>query len=113
MLQEIETNFILTVYGKDDFDKYFTERITPERVIYYNEEQGRKLEVLAERHLLRCHPVAHDLVDTIIRFPQCIDNLKAAGQSTYALDSEAKTAHEASRDLGDGGTPERMQRDER
>lgn len=37
-LQEIETNFILTVYGKDDFDKYFAERITPERVIYYNEE---------------------------------------------------------------------------
>ena len=103
-LQEIETNFILSVYGKDDFSKYFSERITPERTIYFNEKQGRKLEALAELQLFRCHPVAHDLENTIIRQPQCIVNSETAGQDGYDLCSEAKAARDSSVKLADSET---------
>lgn len=56
-LHEIETNFILAVYGRTDFPRYFEERITPDKVIYYNEERGRELNALAKLHLLRSHIV--------------------------------------------------------
>lgn len=77
-LQEIETNIILTVFGKNDFEKYFESVITPEKIIYFNEKQGHKLEALAERQLFRCHPITHDLDKAIIRYPQCIVNQKSA-----------------------------------
>lgn len=108
-IQEIETNFILSVYGKDDFAKYFSERITPERVIYFNEAQGRKLEALAELHLFRCHPVAHGLDSTIIRRPQCLVNMEAAGQDGYSLQSAERDARSSSDALGKNGTSERVQ----
>ena len=98
-LQEIETNIILTVFGKDNFEKYFESVITPDKVIYYNEKQGRKLETLAERQLFRCHPVACDLDSTIIRRPQCIVNKETAGQDTYSITSEAKESSAASSQL--------------
>lgn len=98
-LQEIETNFILSVYGKDDFAKYFSERITADKLIYFNEKQGRKLEALAELQLFRCHPVAHDLDAVIIRRPQCVVNSEIAGQNGYSLASEAKSARDASAKL--------------
>lgn len=34
-LREIETNFIVTVYGKNNFSRYFDNLITPDKVIYY------------------------------------------------------------------------------
>ena len=108
-MQEIETNFILSVYGKDDFAKYFSERITPERVIYFNEAQGRKLEALAELHLFRCHPVAHGLDSTIIRRPQCIVNMETAGQNGYSLHSAEQDARNSSDALGKKGASERVQ----
>ena len=95
-LQEIETNIILTVFGKDNFEKYFESVITPYKVIYYNEKQGRKLETLAERQLFRCHPVACDLDNVIIRRPQCIVNKETAGQDTYSITSEDKESSVAS-----------------
>lgn len=100
-LQEIETNFILSVYGKDDFAKYFSERITPDKLVYFNMEQGRKLEALAELQLFRCHPVAHDLDSVIIRQPQCIVNSKTAGQDTHSLESKAKEARDSSAKLAE------------
>lgn len=108
-LQEIETNFILTVYGKNDFSKYFSERITPERVVYFNEEQGRKLEALAEFQLFRCHPVAHGLDGIIIRRPQCIVNMESTNQTSYGLDSEMRDARKASEKLGSMGDAGRVQ----
>lgn len=105
-LQEIETNHILSVYGKDDFEKYFEERITPQRVVYYNEKQGRKLEALAELQLFRCHPVAHDLDSIIIRLPKCIVNSKNAGQNRQTLSDAVKECHAASFRLAEGDTPD-------
>ncbi len=83
---EIETNFILAVYGRTNFPRYFDnlitpdrvvyydeERgrtnfpryfdnlITPDRVVYYDEERGRELNALAKLHLLRSHIVEPDL----------------------------------------------------
>ncbi len=37
---EIETNFILAVYGRTNFPRYFDNLITPDRVVYYDEERG-------------------------------------------------------------------------
>lgn len=103
-LDEISTNFILSVYGKDDFAKYFTERITPERIVYFDKEQGRKLEALAELQLFRCHPVAHGPDKTIIRRPKCLVKMKTAGQEDgYDLVSEQRDAHAASGALGRNG----------
>ena len=51
-LREIETNFIVTVYGKNNFSRYFDNLITPDKVIYYNEERGRDLNALAKLQLL-------------------------------------------------------------
>lgn len=99
-MQEIETNFIVTVYGKDNFPRYFENLITPDKVIYYNEEKGRELNALAKLHLLGSHVVEPDLWNTIIRRPQCLVNDKTAGQGGYSLASEAKDARSASAELG-------------
>lgn len=104
-LNEITTNFILSVYGKDDFAEYFSERITPEKVIYFDIEQSRKLEALAELQLFRCHPVAHDLDKTIIRRPQCLVNSKTAGH-TPSLTERCNGAKEASQGLDNHCTKE-------
>ena len=58
---EIETNFILAVYGRTNFPRYFDNLITPDRVVYYDEERGRELNALAKLHLLRSHIVEPDL----------------------------------------------------
>lgn len=46
-LQTIETNFILSVYGKDEFELFFKQRITPDKIVFYDAEKGQKLERLA------------------------------------------------------------------
>lgn len=63
---EIETNFILAVYGRTNFPRYFDNLITPDRVVYYDEERGRELNALAKLHLLRSHIVEPDLNRTIM-----------------------------------------------
>lgn len=96
---EIETNFIVTVYGKDNFQRYFDNLITPDKVVYYDNEKGRELNALAKLHLLRSHVVEPDLYGTIIHRPQCIVKSEAAGQNGYSLASEAKSARDASAKL--------------
>lgn len=106
---EIETNFILAVYGRTNFPRYFDNLITPDRVVYYDEERGRELNALAKLHLLRSHIVEPDLNRTIIRRPQCIVNSKTAVQRGYRLVSEAKDARAASAELRKDGTDGRVQ----
>lgn len=108
-MREIETNFIVTVYGKDNFPRYFDNLITPDKVIYYNAEKGRELNALAKLHLLGSHVVEPDLCGTIIRRPQCIVNMETAGQSAYRLASEARDARAVSAELGRDGAGERVQ----
>lgn len=106
---EIETNFILAVYGRTNFPRYFDNLITPDRVVYYDEERGRELNALAKLHLLRSHIVEPDLNRTIIRRPQCIVKSETAGQRGYELASEAKAARAASAELRKDGTDGRVQ----
>ena len=96
---EIETNFILAVYGRTNFPRYFDNLITPDRVVYYDEERGRELNALAKLHLLRSHIVEPDLNRTIIRCPQCIVKSETAGQEGYRLESKAKEARDSSAKL--------------
>lgn len=113
-LHEMETNFILAVYGRTDFPRYFEERITPDKVIYYNEERGRELNALAKLQLLRSHIVEPDLNMKIIRRPQCLVNTETAGQRGYNLGSEAKDARTASEELDkDGAKGRAHDREER
>ena len=108
-LREIETNFIVTVYGKNNFSRYFDNLITPDKVIYYNEERGRELNALAKLHLLRSHVVDPGLCNIIIRRPQCIVNMESKNQSAYGLDTETKDARQASEELGSMGDAGRVQ----
>lgn len=73
-LKELEANFILSVYGRDNFAKYFEERITPEEVVYINKEKSQELEALAELQLFRCHSTLDS--NTIIQKPECIVNME-------------------------------------
>ncbi|HEL0789913.1 TPA: hypothetical protein TU158_001843 [Streptococcus equi subsp. zooepidemicus] len=100
-LQEIETNFILSVYGKNNFTKYFDERITPEKIIYINIKQAHKLEALAELQLLRCHPKVYELDNVIIRKPQCIVNLEKSENVKPSLNNEVSSMREASKELSE------------
>lgn len=103
---EIETNFILAVYGRSNFRQYFDNLITPDRVVYLNEKRGRELNALAKLQLLRSHIVEPDLVGTIIRQPECIVNTESAGQDRQPLSDAAKECHDASSRLAEGGTPD-------
>lgn len=96
-LQDIETNHILSVYGKDDFPKYFEERIMPHRLVYFNKERGHTLETLAELQLFRCHSIEHDPFNVILRRPQCLVNSIIAGQDDPSVHSLAHAAQEARR----------------
>lgn len=108
-LREIETNFIVSVYGKNNFSRYFDNLITPDKVIYYNEERSRELNALAKLQLLRSHVVEPDLCNIIIRRPQCIVNMESKDEAAYGLDSEAKDTRKASEELGSTDNAGRVQ----
>lgn len=73
-LKSIETNMILTVFGKNNFEKYFEKLLTPEKVVFIDKNRGRELERLTERQLLRYYSNLNP--DIIIKQPQCIVNTK-------------------------------------
>lgn len=101
-LQTIETNFILSVYGKDEFELFFKQRITPERIVYYNAEQGQKLERLAGIQFPDYY--SNIAPNSIIKQPRCVINTKTPVQEhnelfSNSLSSKAAQAVEASNDL--------------
>lgn len=77
-------NIVLSVYGKPEM--FFVKKMLemPERVIYQNIEKGRELDARAKLQLFGGHIVAPDLVGKIIRPPECVVNLKLAGQRASA-----------------------------
>ena len=106
-LQEIETNFILSVYGKDNFARYFDERITPDKLIYFDKKQAHKLEALAELQLLRCHPIAYELDTIIIRKPQCLVNGEQAQKPVVSISSEVSSMQQAHQELSQNRTADK------
>lgn len=79
-LQTIETNFILSVYGKDEFELFFKQRITPDKIVFYDAEKGQKLERLAGIQF----PEYYSSItpNIIIKQPNCISKSKVPVQST-------------------------------
>lgn len=100
-MENIETNFILSVYGKDNFHKYFENLITPEKVIYFNKKRSQELNALAKLQLLRSYSLEPDLYGTIIRKPQCIVNSEQARKPDISLSDEVSSMREASKELSD------------
>ena len=90
-LQSIETNMVLSVYGKNDFELYFQERIPPERVVYYDKEKSRELERFAGIQF----PGNYSALDSniIIRYPRCLvkDGYETKGFTLDARCAEAKS----------------------
>ena len=44
-LETVETNLVLTVFGKDNFMNYFQGALTPDKIVYIDKKQGQNLSV--------------------------------------------------------------------
>jgi len=95
----IETNMILTVFGKDHFESYFANVLTPDKIIFIDKEKGQALERLSKRQLLRNYS-SLDL-DVIIRRPQCLVKEKIVGNLASGIGKPNEPV-EPSRDDDDG-----------
>lgn len=74
-VDNIETNMILAVYGKNEFKRYFKDRITDERIFYFDKERGHELERLAGIQFPEYY-FSRDL-GSIIRAPRCFTDQQA------------------------------------
>lgn len=99
---EIQTNFVLAVYGRTNFPQYLDMLMSQERLVYYNEERGRELNALAKLQLLRSHVVDPDLSDIIIHTPRCLVNMETAAQGGCDLEMESRDARDASGSMAHG-----------
>lgn len=77
-LSEIETNMVLSVYGKRNFPRYFQLLMEPATLVYIDTEKSRKLERLSQLQLLGDYP--NFGFDTILQRPSCLVNKQTAGQ---------------------------------
>lgn len=73
-IDAVETNLVLTVFGKDNYMNYFQGALTPDKIVYIDKKQGQKLERLAERQLFGNYSSLDP--NCIIHQPQCIYKLK-------------------------------------
>ncbi len=91
-LEQIETNMILTVFGKDRFDKYFENVLTSDRIIYFCKEKGQELERLSGRQLPGDY---YSLIpNIIIRQPECLVNQNTVKSDFSTKSITGKTAKE-------------------
>lgn len=107
-LQRIETNIILSIYGKNEFAHYFSERVKPDKIVYYNKERGQELERLSGIQFPGCYSnLSHD---HIIRRPQCLVNIPRSEPEKNLTNEHADLEHVGdemadSRDAQGGDTP--------
>ena len=86
-LSAIQTNMILTVFGKDDFAEYFSTLIADKgRLLYIDKNRSRNLERLCERQLFANYSGLG--YNRILRTPAAIVNLggKAPGLNNDEVD---------------------------
>lgn len=74
-LEEVETNMVLTVFGKNNFQHYFESALLPDNIVYISKEKSQMLERLCERQLFTCYSSID--FDTIIQKPECVVNMEA------------------------------------
>ena len=72
-LEEIESNFVTSVYGKDNFRHYFAS-VKSAGIVYINKEKAQELERIVKLRLL--HDYSSSELDNILQLPKCIVNLK-------------------------------------
>ena len=94
-LNEIETNMVLSVYGKRNFARYFNMLREPGSLVYISKEKSQELERLSKLQLLGDYS-SLDL-DTIIRRPECLVNQSSTG--SRGLETEAREARASSKTL--------------
>lgn len=100
-LNRIETNLILSVYGRENFPKYFSERITRDKLVYLNKERGQALERFSELQLFGGYSELD--LNIIIRRPACLVNaVRPANRDTSTFLAETKEAYQASKELNNG-----------
>lgn len=68
-MDTVETNLVLTVFGKDNYMNYFQGALTPDKIVYIDKKQGQKLERLAERQLFGNYSSLDPY--SIIHLPPC------------------------------------------
>ena len=73
-LEEVETNMVLTVFGKNNFQHYFESALLPDNIVYINKEKSQMLERLCERQLFTCYSSID--FNTIIQKPECVVNME-------------------------------------
>lgn len=73
-LEEVETNMVLTVFGKDNFQNYFESALLPDNIVYISKEKSQMLERLCERQLFTCYSSID--FDIIIQKPECVVNME-------------------------------------
>jgi hypothetical protein len=105
-LLEIESNFITSVYGKDNIGRYFEQVITPDKVVFIDKSKGQELERLAQLQLLRYYSSLDHGV--ILRQPTCVVN-SLYGQAPR-LHEKAKEALAAAHPHKGAGAPVRQDR---
>ena len=95
--REIKTNMVLSVYGKYDLERYLTDRITPERVIYKKKKKSQELERLARLQL----PGNYSNLDydTILHRPVCLVNSRRSELEKPKSLSERSAEAKAAADL--------------
>lgn len=74
-LEEVETNMVLTIFGKNNFQHYFESALLPDNIVYISKEKSQMLERLCERQLFTCYSSID--FDTIIQKPECVVNMEA------------------------------------
>lgn len=73
-LEEVETNMVLTVFGKNNFQHYFESALLPDNIVYISKEKSQMLERLCERQLFACYSSID--FDIIIQKPECVVNME-------------------------------------
>ena len=104
-LNEIETNMVLSVYGKRNFSRYLNMLMEPNALVYVSKEKSQELERLSQLQLLGDYSSLD--FSQIIQRPRCIVNKEPAGQDTYSITSEAKESKAASERM-EASSPVRM-----
>jgi len=80
----IETNAILSVYGKDDFSLYFRERVPARSVVYINDKRLKN----SERYARVQFPEAYSNLEPniILKRPRCLVNDACESEGENQID---------------------------
>ena len=96
--RQVDSNFILSAYGKRNFEDYLRNKVAPENVIYFDKERGRELERLARIQF----PEYYSNLDhgVIIRQPRCL--VKPHGRQASLLSRCQDAQTQVSQDVFHG-----------